>query len=179
MLEQFEAEDPDVHFLALPLVATPSSEADLQLLFARLNQQHFRGALRSYRIAWNPRLTTIAGRVGHRPPVIELSRALLASHPDQVEPTLLHEMIHAWLHAMGLPAGHGADFKRKMRAVGLTSIYHHMPVPRRRFVAKYALTCPRCGVVLIRRRRPGYRVSCARCEPLRYDPRYEMRVTKL
>lgn len=155
------------------------SEGELQLLFARLNATHFGGSLAAHRIAYNSRLTSVAGRITYRPPVIELSTRLLAPNPDAVRATLLHEMIHAWLHAHRLPSGHGLHFKRKMREVGLPSIYHSLPVPRRRSRMRYGLTCPRCFVTLIRRRRPGAPVSCARCSPSRYDPRVRMSVRRL
>lgn len=153
--------------------------ADLQLLYALLNVRHFGGVLRAYRIVYNPRLTSVAGRIGHRPPVIELSGPLLARHPEAIEPTLLHEMVHAWLDQHRLPNGHGAAFKRKMREVGLTSIYHFLPVHARRSQRRYLLSCPRCRAQLLRRRRPGYRVSCARCSPKRFNPRVEMVVTEI
>ena len=155
------------------------SEVDLQLSFARLNQHHFGGELRAYRIAYNTRLTSVAGRIGHRPPTIELSVPLLSIHPHHLEPTLLHEMVHAWLHARGLPSGHGTHFKRKMRDVGLTSIYHSMPVPTRRSRRRYVLACPACGVEFLRRRRPAVPVSCARCAPARYDHRFRMRIREV
>jgi predicted SprT family Zn-dependent metalloprotease len=155
---------------------TLPSAADLQVIFAMLNVRHFGGALRAYRIIFNPRLTSVAGRIGHRPPVIELSPLLLAGHAEQVKPTLLHEMVHAWLYQHGLPTGHGHDFKRKMSEVGLTSIYHFLPVKRRRSSRRYVLSCPRCQTKLLRRRRPGFRVSCARCSPQRFNPNVEMLV---
>lgn len=155
------------------------SAADLQLLYAHLNVRFFGGTLRAYRIVYNGRLTSIAGRIGHRPPVIELSAPLLRVHPDHLEPTLLHEMVHAWLHLRGLPSGHGAEFKRKMREVGLGSIYHFLPVRRRRSRRRYVLSCPRCKVAFYRRRRPGYRVSCARCSPNRFNPNVEMLIQRV
>jgi predicted SprT family Zn-dependent metalloprotease len=155
------------------------SESDLQLMFARMNVVHFAGELRAYRIGYNARLTSVAGRIGHRPPTIELSATLLGDHPEHLETTLLHEMVHAWLHARGLPSGHGAHFKRKMREVGLTSIYHSLPVPHRRSSLRYVLSCPRCRVELLRRRRPGVPVSCARCSPKRFDRRVQMAVRRL
>jgi len=165
---------------ALRTSATPlPSIADLQLLFAQLNLEHFGGVLRAHRIEYNARLTTCTGRICYRPPFIELSLPLLARHPKQVEATLLHEMVHAWLHQAGLPSGHGSEFKAKMREVGLNSIYHNLPVARRRSKRRYALECPRCRLALIRRRRPGVRVSCARCSPRRFDSRVEMQVREL
>jgi predicted SprT family Zn-dependent metalloprotease len=158
--------------------ALPST-ADLQLLFARLNAEYFGGILRAHRIEYNARLKTVTGRICYRPPLIELSVPLLAPHPRHLRETLLHEMVHAWLYAMGLPSGHGREFKAKMRAVGLTSIYHELPVARRRSRRRYALECPRCMITLMRRRHPGTRVSCARCGPHGFDSRFEMRVRSL
>jgi len=155
------------------------SIADLQLLFARLNLEHFGGTLRAHRIGYNARMTTCTGRISYRPPVIELSLPLLTRHPRQITPTLLHEMVHAWLYQVGLPSGHGRDFKAKMREVGLKSIYHNLPVERRHSKRRYALECPHCRRALIRRRHPGGRISCARCSPRRFDSRYEMRVREL
>ena len=155
------------------------SEGDLQLLFARLNAAHFGGALPAHRIAYNSRMTSVVGRITYRPAFIELSTRLLGPHPEAVAPTLLHEMVHAWLHANRLPSGHGAHFKRKMREVGLSSIYHSLPVPRRRSRLRYRLTCPQCSVAFVRRRRPGVPVSCARCSPARYDARVRMSVRRI
>ena len=153
--------------------------ADLQLLYAMLNARHFGGVLPAYRIVYNARLSSVAGRIGHRPPVIELSAPLLAQRPDAVEATLLHEMVHAWLTQHGLPNGHGAAFKRKMREVGLESIYHFLPVKARRSQRRYVLSCPRCKAELMRRRRPGFRISCARCSPKRFNSHVEMIVREI
>jgi predicted SprT family Zn-dependent metalloprotease len=156
------------------------STAQLQLLFARLNAQHFGGVLRSHRIVYNRRLTTVAGRIAYRPRVIELASSLLSAQPSHVEATLLHEMVHAWLHERGLPSGHSSHFKRKMREVGLASIYHYLPVRgRRRSRRRYLLTCPRCKAQIWRSRRPGWRVSCARCFPSRFNPRVELSVRRI
>lgn len=155
------------------------SPADLQLLFAQLNARHFSGVVGGYRIIYNGRMTSVAGRICYRPPLIELSTPLLARHPHHLEATLLHEMVHAWLHQSGLPSGHGAAFKHKMREVGLPSIYHQLPVAGRRSRRRYLLCCPRCKMELLRRRRPGFRVSCARCSPRRFSARVEMIVQEL
>lgn len=155
------------------------TECELQLTFARLNVSYFGSELPSYRIIYNERLTTVAGRIAYRPPVIELSAPLLAVHAHHIEKTLLHEMVHAWLYLHGFPTGHGSIFKRKMREVGLPTIYHPLPVPRRRSSRRYLLECPRCRAKLMRRRSPGVRVSCARCSPKRFDSRVEMIVRAL
>ena len=154
-------------------------ESDLQLLFSLLNVRHFAGLLPGYSICYNERLRSIAGRITYRPRLIELSAALLGKYPQHLEETLLHEMVHAWLRLNKQRNGHGADFKRKMREVGLRSIYHPMPVSLRRSRRRYTLSCPACSVQLTRRRRPGVPVSCAKCSPKRYDERFRMTVREL
>lgn len=155
------------------------STAELQLLFARLNLEHFNGSLRAHRIEYNARLTTVSGRITYRPPLIELSSVLLEHHPHHISDTLLHEMVHAWLYQYGLPSGHGREFKEKMREVGLRSIYHDLPIARRRSRRRYVLECPRCKISVLRKCRPGGRVSCARCSPHGFDARVEMRVREI
>jgi predicted SprT family Zn-dependent metalloprotease len=149
------------------------------MIFARMNVLHFAGEVPAYRIVYNARLTSVAGRITYRPPTIELSLPLLSAHPDHLHETLLHEMVHAWLHARRLPSGHGGHFKSKMSEVGLTSIYHALPVTRRRSRRRYVLTCPRCKTQFVRRRRPGVPVSCARCCPARFNPSVRMVVRRL
>jgi predicted SprT family Zn-dependent metalloprotease len=138
--------------------------AELQLLFAQYNFVHFNGEIPSFRIAYNARFSNVAGRIGYKPPLIELSPKHLRGKPEELRQTLLHEMIHAWLHARGENSGHTPAFKRKMRELGLTSIYHDLgtaaplnPSPKR-----YVLRCPKCGMELLRRRKPPENLRCAR-----------------
>jgi predicted SprT family Zn-dependent metalloprotease len=113
--------------------------ASLQLLFAELNYRFFGGKIPAYRIAYNARFTNVAGRIMHKPPLIELSLRHFERYPEGLRDTLLHEMIHAWLHARGLPSGHTSAFKRKMREVGLRSIYHDMGrIPRKHVAPRQA-----------------------------------------
>jgi len=148
--------------------------ASLQLLFAQLNYEHFGGAIPTYRIAYNERFVNTAGRISYKPPLIELSPKHFRKHPDALRNTLLHEMIHAWLHARGLDSGHTALFKRKMRELGLTSIYHDMgrAAPLRENTRRFILRCPHCSAELLRQRRPPANTSCGRCSGRRYDARY-------
>jgi predicted SprT family Zn-dependent metalloprotease len=164
---------------AVAAEAALPAPAELQLIFARLNASHFSAELPAYHIRYNPRMTSVAGRIVYKPAIIELSVPLLSLHPGHLENTMLHEMVHAWLHERELPSGHGSHFKRKMRDVGLTSIYHSMPVPSRRSRRRYVLACPACGVEFLRRRRPAVPVSCARCAPARYDHRFRMRIREV
>ena len=153
----------------------------LQLLFAELNYAHFNGEVPAHRIAYNARFTNLAGRITYRPPTIELSVRHLEKHPKSLRETLLHEMIHAWLFATRGDTGHSAAFKRKMREVGLSSIYHELGSARELSLdaKRYILRCDHCAAETLRRRRPPAAVSCARCSRGRYDARYALRVLEI
>ena len=139
--------------------------AELQLLFAQYNLMHFRGEIPSYRIAYNARFSNLAGRVSYKPPLIELSPKHLAGKPGELRETLLHEMIHAWLHALGKNPGHTATFKKKMRELGLTSIYHDLgkAAPLTESPKRYIIRCEKCFMELLRKRKPAPNIVCARC----------------
>ena len=104
----------------VPSNALPS-EADLQLLFARLNYEFFNGEAPDCRIRYNERFSNSAGRTtyGRHPLEIELSPKHFREYPEALTETLLHEMIHAWCYAKFRDTGHGARFKRKLRECGL------------------------------------------------------------
>jgi predicted SprT family Zn-dependent metalloprotease len=156
------------------------AEADLQLLFARLNYEFFNGEVPDCRIRYNERFSNSAGRIsfnGH-PMLIELSPKHFRAHPDALEETLLHEMIHAWCFARFKETGHGSRFKRKLRECGMSSIYHELGnvLPRKESAKRYLLRCERCGLEVVRRRRPNRASSCARCNKSRFDPRFPLTV---
>jgi predicted SprT family Zn-dependent metalloprotease len=167
-------------FRAKPRSVLPDT-TELQILFAQLNNEFFGGEIPTHRIAYNARFSNLAGRITYRPPLIELSPKHFEKHPHALRETLLHEMIHAWLHARGEPAGHGAAFKRKMRELGLSSIYHDLgtAAPRRESGRRFILRCDRCTMELLRKRRPPAEVSCGRCSRRSFDPRYRLRVLEV
>src|SRR5665213_1824967 len=135
------------------------------MLFAQYNFVHFDGEIPSFRIAYNARFSNVAGRITYKPPLIELSPKHLRGKPEELRGTLLHEMIHAWLHARGENPGHTSRFKRKMRELGLTSIYHDLgtAAPLNPSTKRYVLRCEKCGMEALRRRKPPPHVVCAKC----------------
>jgi predicted SprT family Zn-dependent metalloprotease len=155
--------------------------SELQLLFAQLNNEFFGGEIPTHRIAYNARFSNLAGRITYKPPLIELSPKHFEKHPEALRETLLHEMIHGWLHARGQNPGHGAAFKRKMRELGLSSIYHDLgtAVPRRESSKRFILRCDRCTMEVLRKRRPPAAVSCGRCSRRSFDPRFRLRVLEV
>jgi predicted SprT family Zn-dependent metalloprotease len=156
--------------------------AELQLLFAQFNFLYFDGEIPSYRIVYNARFSNLAGRITYKPPVIELSPKHLAGKREELRETLLHEMIHAWLHAKGLPPGHTSSFKKKMRELGLRSIYHDLgkAAPISESPKRYILRCEKCLMELLRKRKPSPHLICARCrKPLVAFEIVEMRPVEL
>ena len=139
--------------------------AELQLLFAQYNFVHFDGEIPAFRIAYNARFSNVAGRITYKPPLIELSPKHLSGKLDALRDTLLHEMIHAWLHARGENPGHTPAFKQKMRELGLRSIYHDLgsAAPLNPSTKRYILRCEKCGMEALRRRKPAPYLLCARC----------------
>jgi len=109
-----------------PRAGDPEAVARLELLFAALNQRHFMGSLPALPIRLSGRMRT---RLGHvtmddqgRARDITISRRHLAAHGwDEVEHTLLHEMVHVWQSAQGRGVDHGPDFRAKAREVGVAA----------------------------------------------------------
>jgi predicted SprT family Zn-dependent metalloprotease len=158
------------------------SVADLQLLFAQLNLLHFGGEIPAHRIAYNNRFSNLAGRITYKPPMIELSPKHLVGKPDELRETLLHEMIHAWLYARGENPGHTATFKKKMRELGLKSIYHDLGTarPLNESQKRYILRCEKCTMEVLRKKKPSAFLVCAKCrKPLVAFEVTEMRPVEL
>ena len=153
----------------------------LQLLFAQYNYTYFNGEIPTHRIGYNARFSNLAGRITYRPPFIELSTKHLERNPESLRDTLLHEMIHAWLFVTRGDTGHSAAFKKKMRELGLKSIYHDMGAAREFSLdtKRYILRCDHCAAEILRRRRPPAMVSCARCSRGRYNARYQLKAYEI
>lgn len=156
------------------------TETDLQLLFAELNNFYFNGEVPVCRIRYNARFSNSAGRITYtsRPLLIELSPKHFRENADALRDTLLHEMIHAWLWERTGDTGHGADFKRKMRQCGMTSIYHDLgnARPLAESSKRYILRCEKCALEILRRRLPAAAMSCGRCSKRGYDSRFPLTV---
>ena len=159
------------------------SEADLQLLYARLNYEFFNGEAPDCKIRYNERFSNAAGRTtyGSQPLEIELSPKHFRQYPEALRETLLHEMIHAWCYAKFRDTGHGPRFKRKLRECGLNSIYHELGnvAPLKESTKRYILRCERCTFEVLRRARPRQPSSCPRCNKRRFDERYPLAVYEI
>lgn len=135
---------------------------------------------RRCRIGYNPRLRTTAGRAaceeagrgpGSRQGAyrVELNPHLLREHPEQLVPTLAHELAHVavWLRYGRRTAPHGREFRTLMRAANLSDARcHDLPAARqlRRRRYLYLHRCSDCGQTFIARR-PRRNVYCRKCGP--------------
>jgi hypothetical protein len=94
---------------------------------AAYNEERFGGALREIPIRISRRMKS---RLGHYSPAVEgcapeivLSRRHIRRDGwDEALHTLLHEMVHQWQDEQGLVVDHGASFRAKARAVGITPL---------------------------------------------------------
>ncbi len=134
-------------------------------MFARFNYAYFDGEIPAHEIAYNNRFSNVAGRITYKPPKIELSPKHLRGKPEQLRETLLHEMIHAWLFAKNQNPGHTSAFKKKMRELGLKSIYHDLGTapPINENPKRYILRCEHCRREHLRKRKPAPASKCAWC----------------
>ena len=91
------------------------------------NDERFDGVLREVPIRISRRMKS---RLGHYSPASEgcvpeivLSRRHIRRDGwDEALHTLLHEMVHQWQDEQGLVVDHGASFRAKARAVGITPL---------------------------------------------------------
>ena len=100
----------------------------LEELHEQLNQRHFDGKLGSVALRLSGRMRTRLGELtvdvgGHAPLEIAISRRHIDRDGwEEVEHTLLHEMVHQWQVESGREADHGAAFRRKARDVGIEPV---------------------------------------------------------
>jgi len=91
-------------------------------------------------IRWNSRLKTTIGRALLDDMVLELNPRLLARHPSEVKPVLIHEAAHLVVRRLFGPqeAAHGRVWKAYMRHAGESTKATHdldtgnLRTPRRR-----------------------------------------------
>ncbi|GAB4315509.1 MAG: hypothetical protein Kow0074_03120 [Candidatus Zixiibacteriota bacterium] len=138
----------------------PDAE-ELTRRFIRFNARYFDNKLPRATVRWSKRMR-IAGTCDRGRRVITLSWAYHQHFPDDVDDTLLHEMIH-----LRLPH-HDAAFRREAERVGAT--VHCKEYPGLHPRARYVYICPNCQAVFHRTRRD--RLYCGRCARYRLDSRY-------
>lgn len=124
---------------------------------------------RRVEIGYNPRLTTTLGRAVFNEMRVELNPHLLRENPDELAPTLAHELAHLAVHLRyGRVSPHGREFKTLMRAVNFSGkATHNLPVShlrQQRTKYLYLHRCNECDYQFVSRSvRRGY--YCLACGP--------------
>jgi predicted SprT family Zn-dependent metalloprotease len=121
---------------------------------------------RDFRIVFNPFLRRLTGRITYSLRLIEISRYHYTKYgmKDAVA-TLEHELLHLYLHKMGLPSGHNKDFKRLAAKKGIR-VFHANAYPRNRTSPyRYLYECPHCERMVSRMRRIArpHGLACGIC----------------
>jgi len=138
----------------------------LYLHYEEVNRDKFGGALpRDYRITFNPRLRRLTGRITYRARLIEISSFHYERYGfADAKATLEHEMLHLYLHMLGLPSGHNPLFKEQASQLGIR-VYHSNDYQRNRMQrTRYLYQCPGCARMVFRKRpNGGERLACGPC----------------
>ncbi len=91
------------------------------------NGERFGGTLRPVRIRISRRMKSRLGHYtpmadGAEPEIVVSRRHIRRDGWPEALHTLLHEMVHQWQDEQGIPVDHGATFRAKARAVGITPL---------------------------------------------------------
>jgi SprT-like family protein len=100
---------------------------ELSRWHAAYNDERFGGVLPTVPIRISRRMRS---RLGHYSPaadgreaeIVVSRRHIRRDEWGEVLHTLLHEMVHQWQDLNGMPVDHGAGFRTKARAVGITPL---------------------------------------------------------
>lgn len=157
---------------------------DLHRHYHRVVDEKFEGVLpRDFRIAFNPYLRRLTGRITYSLRLIEISRYHFDCYGlEDAKKTLEHELLHLYLHRQGLPSGHNNHFKRLAIEKGIR-VYHANPYPRNQATPwRYVYECPDCRRLVFRRRPTGARLACGVCCRSHargaWDARFELRLVE-
>ena len=120
-----------------------------------------------FRVEWNSRLKTAAGRVDYHQKLISLNPRLF-EHPAEIDRTLRHELAHILAQ---FRAGrwrispHGSEWRQACRDLGIADEKrcHNLPFPARTYVARFVYRCPNCRQDFPRVRRVRRAVACLAC----------------
>jgi predicted SprT family Zn-dependent metalloprotease len=145
-----------------------------QHLYTELNQIHFANTLPACAIELSHRLTRTAGKIWPRAKLMRLSIPYHSHYGiEELKHTILHEMVHLWLHEQGLPNGHTPLFRQKLSELGSLERVHALPMPACPY--RYLYRCPTCAYEIRTRRRISS--SCGKCDTS-YNPRHCFRLVQ-
>jgi len=100
---------------------------ELSRWHAAYNDERFGGTLRRVPIRISRRMKSRLGHYspaseGCEPEIVLSRRHIRRDGWEEALHTLLHEMVHQWQDEQGLAVDHGAHFRAKARAVGITPL---------------------------------------------------------
>jgi len=100
---------------------------ELSRLHKAYNDERFGGTLREVPIRMSRRMKSRLGHYspaadGYEPEIVLSRRHIRRDGWEEALHTLLHEMVHQWQDEQGFAVDHGARFKAKARAVGITPL---------------------------------------------------------
>jgi predicted SprT family Zn-dependent metalloprotease len=134
--------------------------------YLKVNREKFGDALPpAYTIVFNCRLRRLTGRITYGAQLIEISAFHYGRYGfDDAKATLEHEMLHLYLHVLGVPSGHNQIFKRWADKLQIR-VYHSNDYRRNRQQrTRYLYRCPRCARMVFRKRPLGdARLACGPC----------------
>lgn len=157
---------------------------ELRQRYQAVVDEKFEGLIpRDFRIVMNPFLRRLTGRITYSERLIEISRYHFRRYglPDAVA-TLEHELLHLYLHCLGLPSGHTAEFKR-FAAAKRIRVFHDNDYPKNTPTPwRYLYECPACGRLVFRTRPTGQQLACGVCcrafAEGSWDSRFELRLLR-
>jgi SprT-like protein len=154
----------------------------LRAHYRRVARAKFAGGIPlDFTIVFNRNLRRLTGRISYKHRLIEISRYHYGSYGlDDAQATLEHELLHLYLHELGRPSGHNAEFKALARQLDIR-IYHANAYPRNRATPyRWLYECPACGRMVFRIRKDAARLACGLCcrthASGRWHARYELRL---
>ena len=100
---------------------------DLARWHKAYNEERFGGMLRTVPIRISRRMKSRLGHYspateGYEPEIVLSRRHIRRDGWEEALLTLLHEMVHQWQDEQGFAVDHGARFRAKARAVGITPL---------------------------------------------------------
>lgn len=151
----------------VPMAAEPEWDplGELRRHYQRVVTTKFESRIpRDFRIVFNPFLRRLTGRITYGQKLIEISRYHFTKYgmKDAIA-TLEHELLHLYLHKLGLPSGHNNHFKRLAAKKGIR-VFHANPYPQNQpSPYRYLYECPECGRFVSRMRRARGSLACGVC----------------
>jgi predicted SprT family Zn-dependent metalloprotease len=132
---------------------------DLKRLYNACNAKYFNGELPGVNLEWSSRLFSCAGKCQKKNGkyTIKLSIDYHQRHPNEIVPTLIHEMIHVKI------SGHGQKFKKELKRINDMGGTVHRYSKESAKEPRWQYICTKCGTLTKRYRRVPKRYVCGKC----------------